>query len=111
MDSNKSFDVKQSSFVPLVIQQVRAAAFGSFERLQPAPFFYILVMSGQQNFRHLPSLPNLRACVLRVFQQPFPVALINEALFIRQNTGHKPAYRVSYNHCGYLSPCQDIVAN
>ena len=78
-------------------EQIRPFIPCPFQLLQPSPAFDLLVVAAQQHFRHRSPLPDLRSGILRILEQPVPMALANVALRIGQNTRYETADCI--RHC------------
>ena len=77
---------------------IRSFLLCSLKLLPPPPQLYPAVISVQQHLRHGAPLPDLRARILRVLQQPVPVALAGVALLIGKHSRHKAAHRIGHGH-------------
>ena len=93
-----------------LFKKLRALVHGALEHFLPPPAGDLTVCAAAQNRRHLAPLPHVRAGVLRIFQQPVPVALAGEALLVRKHAGDKTAHGVGHRHGGDLAAGQDKVA-
>ena len=67
------------------------------------------MVPAEENVRHPPPVPLLRAAVLGVLQQAVPVALVLVAGGLRQHARHHPAHRVRHRHGGELPAGEDEV--
>ena len=68
------------------------------------------MVAGQELRRDGAALPDLWAGVLRVFEQPVPVALVRIALLVGEDARHHAADAVRDGHRGYLPAREDEVA-
>ena len=89
---------------------MRSFLLRSLKLLPAAPQLYPAVISVQQHLRHGAPLPDLRARILRVLQQPVPVALAGVALLIGQYPRYKAAHRIGHGHRRNLAAGEDKVA-
>ena len=80
------------------------------ELLAAAPFFDFLVVAVEEDLRHFPALPQLRAGVLRVFEQAVPMALADVALLVRKHARNEAAHPVGHGHGSDLPAGQHEVA-
>src|ERR1700680_4791611 len=62
----------------IALPEIRAAFPGQTLRLGPPPGAYAPVIARHQHLRHRPALPNLRARIVRVFEQPLGKTLLRQ---------------------------------
>ena len=71
-----------------LFKHVRPLVHGALKLLLAPPELHLRMVAVYQHLRHRAPFPHLRPCVLRVFEQPVPMALAGVALLIGKHPRH-----------------------